>query len=56
MSTIVLITAGKGFAISAALEPTPSPPQHRPFRRLLFTSPQINFYSHESEDCLLEIN
>ena len=34
MSTIVLITAGKGFAIPAALEPTPSAPRHRPFRPL----------------------
>ena len=28
----MLITAGKGFAILSALKPTPSAPQHRPFR------------------------
>ena len=30
MNTIVLITAGKGFAISAALKPTHSALRHRP--------------------------
>ena len=34
MSTIVLITAGKGFAIPAAFEPTASAPQHRQLRPL----------------------
>ena len=34
MSTIVLIIAGKGFAILSALKPTPSAPLHRPFQPL----------------------
>ena len=34
MSTIVLKTAAKGFAIPAALKPMPSPPRHRPYRPL----------------------
>ena len=34
MSTIVLITAGKGFAIPPALKPIPSAPRHRPFQPL----------------------
>ena len=32
MSTIVLLTAGKGFAILAALKPTPLESRYRPFR------------------------
>ena len=35
MSTIVLITAGKGFATPAALKPMPSEPRHRPCRSLV---------------------
>ena len=34
MSTIVLITAGKGIAILLALKPTPSASRHRPIRPL----------------------
>ena len=34
MSTIVLITAGKGFAILLSLKPTASASQHRPIRPL----------------------
>ena len=34
MSTIVLITAGKRFAILLALTPTPSASRHRPIRPL----------------------
>ena len=34
MSTIILITAGKGFSILLALKPTPSASRHRPIRPL----------------------
>ena len=34
MSTIVLIAAGKRFAIPTALKPTPSAPQNRPLQQL----------------------